>query len=78
VSIYPTLAEIPGGTSGVIAQITLAEGPRRRLAELGLRERVTVHLRQHTSGRGVVVDVGGSRIALDRATARAIAVTAND
>jgi len=57
-----------------VHQVSLPEGPRRRLAELGLRVGVAIHVLQRTAGGGVVVGIGGSRIAVDRATAGLIAV----
>ncbi|MCS6712376.1 ferrous iron transport protein A [Brachybacterium sp. EF45031] len=41
---------------------------RRRLAELGLRCGSCVRPLQRTPGGGMIVDVRGSRIALDRST----------
>lgn len=55
-------------------EVALADAPRRRLAELGIRPGVGVSVVQRTSGGGVVIDAAGSRIALDGSTARAITV----
>lgn len=43
---------------------------RRRLAALGLRRGAQVKLMMRTSGGGAVVQVAGSRIALDRSILR--------
>lgn len=59
---------------GTVVTVDLPDAPRRRLAELGLRAGAIVAVVQGTAGRGVVVDVAGSRVALDRATARRITV----
>lgn len=48
---------------------------RRRLAELGIRPGAGVQVVHRTAGGGRVVAVAGSRIALDRGTLAAIAVS---
>jgi Fe2+ transport system protein FeoA len=63
------------GTSRLrVRDVPLADAPRQRLAEMGVRPGAEVSVVQRTSGGGVVVEVGGAHIALDRATARAITV----
>ncbi|MEI2731264.1 MAG: FeoA family protein [Dermatophilaceae bacterium] len=62
---------------GHAAQLVDAEGPesfRRRLGHLGLRSGALLVPLQRTPGRGLVVGVGDSRVALDRASVAAIRV----
>lgn len=69
------LLDAPQGTAVVVA-LDLAEGPAGRLRELGVRVGATVEVLRRTSGGGLVVGVAGSRVALDRASARSIRVAA--
>jgi len=57
-----------------VVSLGLAAGPERRLRELGVRPGAAIEVHRRTSGGGIVVGVAGSRVALDRASARAITV----
>ncbi|MDO4686035.1 MAG: FeoA family protein [Corynebacterium sp.] len=67
-----TLHSVPLDTDVVLTGIT--HPMRRRLAELGIREGVTVKVTQRTSGGGRVVDINHTRYAIDGRTARALLV----
>lgn len=68
-----TLASLRTGRATVI-DVDLPDDQRRRLAELGLRPGIEVGIAQRATGRGVIVDLAGSRIALDRRTAAAVTI----
>ncbi|XVX20698.1 FeoA family protein [Actinomycetota bacterium] len=63
-----TLDRAPIGEPLVFLEASTAPEVRRRLAELGLRRGAHLTCVQRTSGRGRVVSVAGSRIAIDAAT----------
>lgn len=63
------------GAACLVVDVAVPEGQRRRLAELGLRSGARVAVVQHTAGGNVVVEVAGSRIALDPRTARSVSVS---
>lgn len=65
-----------GNRLGTVVDVSLPSESRRRLAELGLRPGAAIRLAQRATGGGLVVDLDGSRIALDGATARAVTVDA--
>lgn len=69
-----TLQSVPLRRPVRLTLVGLPLGARRRLAELGLRTGATVEVVHRTAGGGRVVGVTGSRIALDRETARGIQV----
>lgn len=62
------------GAMGRVLAVDLAPAHRQRLAELGLRPGADVQVVQRTAGGGVVVSVGGGRVALDATTARRITI----
>jgi ferrous iron transport protein A len=67
-----SLDRAPTGAPLVVREV---DGPAplvRRLAELGLRPSAVVTVVHRTSGRGRVLDVAGSRIALADAVLRSI------
>jgi Fe2+ transport system protein FeoA len=76
VSAPTSLGKVPG-SEFVVLDVNLAESAQRRLAELGVRTGARVNVTQHTAGGGIVVSIGGSRIALDERTARGISVRAS-
>ncbi len=67
------LGEVGAGPC-TVQRIGVPLTARRRLAELGLRAGVAVQVLQRTAGGGIVVGIGGSRVAVDRSTAALIAV----
>lgn len=69
-----TLAGVPAGRRVVLGDPKLDPAHTRRLAELGLRAGAEVLLLHRTAGRGRVVAVGDTRIALDRATLQQLPV----
>lgn len=71
-----TLAGQPAGRRVVMGTPLLDAATTRRLAELGLRAGAEVRLLQRTVGRGGIVAVGDTRIALDRATLERLPVAA--
>ena len=60
-----TVRDLRVGERGVLAEPTLPDHRRRRLAELGLRAGETVTLVQRAVGGARILAVGESRIALD-------------
>lgn len=68
-----TLHEVPVGTMARVAA-----SPRtpvhQRLATLGLREGIAVHVMRRTSGGGRLLGIGPSRLAVDRATLQSLHV----
>ena len=73
-----TLAGQPVGRRVVLGSPRLDAARTRRLAELGLRPGVEVLVLHRTAGRGRVLAVGDSRIALDHDTLRALPVVVAD
>lgn len=71
-----TLAGQPVGRRVVMGAPELDPARTRRLAELGLRAGAEVLLLHRTAGRGRIVAVGDTRIALDRATLQRLPVAA--
>jgi ferrous iron transport protein A len=57
-----------------VVSLGLSDGPIRRLSELGVRVGARIEVHRRTSGGGIVIGVAGSRVALDRASARSITV----
>lgn len=70
----PTLADLPLGRRVDVGLPLLDPDRVRRLAELGLRAGAEVVVLHRTAGRGRVVAVGDTRIALDLATLRRLPV----
>lgn len=69
-----SLAGCDLGTAVRLTDVDLAAPERLRLAELGLRNGAVVTVLAGTAGRGRLVGLGTSRIALDQHTARRVAV----
>ncbi|HEU5144909.1 MAG TPA: FeoA domain-containing protein [Dermatophilaceae bacterium] len=69
-----TIADQPVGRRVVLGPPQLDPARTRRLAELGLRAGTEVLVLHRTAGRGRVLAVGETRIALDRATLEAMPV----
>jgi ferrous iron transport protein A len=69
-----TVADQPVGRRAVLGTPQLDPPRTRRLAELGLRAGTEVLVLHRTAGRGRVLAVGETRIALDRATLEAMPV----
>ena len=65
-----TLYEAPLATPVTLGEPECPSALRLRLAELGLRRGERVRVRQHTPGGGRVIEVAGTRLALDRTTCR--------
>ena len=63
-----------GERHGTVTTVDLPADSQRRLAELGLRPGAPIRVAQRATGGGVVVDLAGSRLALDRRTASAVRV----
>ncbi|HEY3436325.1 MAG TPA: FeoA family protein [Actinotalea sp.] len=57
-----------------VLEVSTAPGARLRMREVGLRTGAVVRVTQHGPFGGRVVAVGGSRIAVDAATAAGISV----
>lgn len=73
-SEVPTLAQQPIGSTVVLGVPHLDPARTRRLAELGLRSGTEVIVLHRTAGRGRVLAIGETRLALDRATLAALPV----
>lgn len=71
---HSTVADAPLGATLTLESVTIAEGARRRLAELGLRPGALLTVVRRTAGAGRIVAVADSRIALDVVTARSLLV----
>jgi ferrous iron transport protein A len=69
-----TLAGVPVSGRVTLAAPRLDAARTRRLAELGLRAGAEVVVLHRTAGGGRVIAIGDARIALDRATLRAMFV----
>lgn len=69
-----TLATVALGVRVTLGAPRLSGAVARRLFELGLRPGTEVVVLHRTAGGGRVVAVDGARIALDRATSRALPV----
>jgi ferrous iron transport protein A len=72
-----TMAGQPVGRRVVLGAPHLEVARTRRLAELGLRAGTEVVVLHRTAGRGRVLAVGETRIALDRATLEAMPVVSS-
>lgn len=68
-----TLNQVPVGSTARLAG-TSAHPSSRRLAELGLRPGADVQVMRRTAGGGRLLGLGHSRMAVDRATLRALDV----
>ena len=68
------LITCPTGADVEIASVTVPDAARLRLQEIGLRVGGRVRVTQRTAFGARVVAVGGTRLALDRATAAAVTV----
>lgn len=62
------------GESGTVVDVGSDEALRRRLLSFGIRPGVRLTLAQRGVGGARVVEVAGSRVALDRPTSRTILV----
>jgi ferrous iron transport protein A len=71
------VADQPVGRRVVLGPPRLDSTRTRRLAELGLRTGTEVLVLHRTAGRGRVLAVGETRIALDRATLEAMPVASS-
>ena len=69
-----TLAESPAGAQVRLLDVAVDPASRLRMREVGLRDGAVVRVGRRAAFGGRVVVVAGSRIALDAATARAVAV----
>ena len=72
------LAGVPVGRTVVLAgsrEGAATHGHTRRLCQLGLRPGAHVSVIRRTVGGGRLLGLGEARVAVDRATARALAVT---
>jgi ferrous iron transport protein A len=69
-----SLSALPPGSTARLCDVRLATAARLRLAELGLRPGAVVRVVNRTPGGGCVVGLGTSRVAVDRHTARNVAV----
>lgn len=59
-----TLAELPFGKPATISQITSSLEQVQRLKMMGIRKGVNIMIVHGPSHRGVVIKVGGARIAI--------------
>lgn len=64
-----TLAAAPVGTPFTLASTDVERPQARRLATMGMRVGAPLRVLGKTAGGGRIVDVAGSRIALDRGVA---------
>lgn len=71
---WKCLADIPAGTTVVLAMPHAERQLCRRLAQLGLRPGMKVTVAQRTSGGGRVVRSGAARYAIDRETLKSMEV----
>jgi len=69
----PQLTELRLGETGVVTQVAGGYGLRRKLALMGIKEGSWVRMISR-SGGPVVVECGGSQIAIGRGMARRIMV----
>ena len=69
-----TLDGVPSGRTVLLAAPEVPPARARRLAELGLRAGQRVHVLHRTAGGGRLLGIGADRIAVDRATLRALPV----
>lgn len=77
--MHPETAGLAASRIGASVRLTgldVGARDRLRLAELGLRVGAVVTVVSRTAGGGRLVGLGTSRIALDRATTRRLAVEA--
>ncbi|MDO8363085.1 MAG: FeoA family protein [Actinomycetota bacterium] len=54
----------------VVEHVDAPAALQRRLAELGVRPGAVIHVLRQVAGGGVIVAIGDSRLAIDRATLR--------
>lgn len=57
-----------------ITAVSVPPSQRLRVHEMGLRDGAVVRVTHHGAFGGVVVAIGGARVALDGATARSVVV----
>ena len=69
-----SLAEVSPGSEVVIGALRCSSNSADRLREIGVRPGVAVRVLQRSVFGAVVVAVGFSTVALDRETARSVAV----
>jgi ferrous iron transport protein A len=70
-----TLADLPATADVRVLNLAVEPSVRLRMREIGLRDGAVVRVWGTTAFGGRVVVLGGSRIALDAATARAVEVS---
>ena len=69
-----TLDDAPSGQTAVLAPVSRELRLSRRLAELGLRAGEPVVPRHRVAGGGRLLEVSGSRLAVDRGVLRQLLV----
>lgn len=68
------LRALPKHSVARCRDVALGGSAQRRLAELGLRPAATLQVLSRTSGGGLIVEVGGARVAIDAEVAHVITV----
>ncbi len=58
--------------SATVTTVTAPDTVRRRLAEMGIRSGSHIRVLHRTTGGGLVIAVGGARVALDSSLAAAV------
>jgi ferrous iron transport protein A len=69
------LGSVALGSEATLVGLHLADATRLRLTELGLRPGAVVRVLSRTPGGGRVIGLGAGRVAVDRATAKAVTVS---
>lgn len=69
-----SVASLPAGTSGVLSVDRVQPAHRLRMAQLGLRASARVTVLGRTAGGGRLVATGTTRIGVDAATSRLLAL----
>ncbi len=73
-SLTVWLTKVPKNTLVRLVDFPCAPRHALRVKELGLRPGTTFHVTQHAGFGGVVINVAGSRIAVDHGSARRMEV----
>ena len=71
------LSQCPKRVRAKVAELDISEENLLRLHELGLRPGVNLHVVNRAAFGGVVVNIDGARVAVDRRRARHINVEVN-
>jgi Fe2+ transport system protein FeoA len=71
-----SLALLPAGESGVVAELPESRGLARRLISLGLAPGAEVHMLQNRGRGAVILEVHGVRLALGRGQAERVEIRA--